>query len=87
MSVDCVNNVSEHATAFVAGLELWYYAQFHWFSGNFRLQALGVVLLVYWILGALFRMRDRVGEPSPDERGCHQRVERGGILARRKFEA
>jgi hypothetical protein len=33
------------ATVFVAGLEVWYCVQFHWFSGNSRLQALGVVCL------------------------------------------
>jgi hypothetical protein len=43
---------------FVAGLELWYLAQVHWFSSSFRLQALGVTLLAYWILVALWCMRD-----------------------------
>jgi hypothetical protein len=38
---------------FVIGLELWYQLQTHWFSGNFRLQAVGVVLLLYWVLGCL----------------------------------
>jgi hypothetical protein len=38
---------------FVIGLELWYHLQTHWFSGNFLLQAVGVVLLVYWVLGCL----------------------------------
>jgi hypothetical protein len=52
------------ATVFVAGLELWYCVQVHCFSGNFRLQALGVVLLAYWILGALFMTRERVEEPA-----------------------
>jgi hypothetical protein len=49
---------------FVAGLELWYYLQFHCFSGSFRLQALGVVLLIYWLLGTLFMMRERDEEPA-----------------------
>jgi hypothetical protein len=38
---------------FVIGLDLWYHLQTHWFSGNFRLQAVGVVLLLYWVLGCL----------------------------------
>jgi hypothetical protein len=38
---------------FVIGLELWYHLQMHWFSGNFRLQAVGIVLLLYWSLGCL----------------------------------
>ena len=38
---------------FVIGLELWYHLQTYWFHGNFRLQALGVLLLVYWALGCL----------------------------------
>ena len=38
---------------FVIGVELWYYLQTHWFSGSFRLQAMGGVLLVYWVLGCL----------------------------------
>ena len=38
---------------FVIGLELWYHLQTYWFSGNFRLQALGVLLLLYWALGCL----------------------------------
>jgi hypothetical protein len=37
----------------VIGLELWCYLQMHSFSGNFRLQAVGVVLLLYWVLGCL----------------------------------
>jgi hypothetical protein len=37
---------------FVVGLELWYHLQTYWFSGNFRLQAAGVLLL-YWALGCL----------------------------------
>ena len=37
----------------VIGVELWYYLQTHWFSGNFRLQAVGGVLLLYWVLGCL----------------------------------
>jgi hypothetical protein len=44
---------------FVGGLELWFYAQVHWFSSSFRLQAVGVAVLVYWILGALWCMGDR----------------------------
>jgi hypothetical protein len=47
------------ASVFVAGLDLLFYLQIHWFSGNFRLQALGVVLIVYWILGRLWCTRDR----------------------------
>jgi hypothetical protein len=43
---------------FLLGLELWCYLQFHWFSGSFRLQAVGAVLLAYWILGALFMTRE-----------------------------
>ena len=38
---------------FVVGVDLWYHLQTHWFRGNFRLQAVGVVLLVYWVLGCL----------------------------------
>jgi hypothetical protein len=38
---------------FVIGLELWYQLQTRWFSGNFRLQAVGAVLLLYWVLGCL----------------------------------
>jgi hypothetical protein len=37
---------------FVIGLELWYQLQTHWFT-NFRLQAVGAVLLLYWVLGCL----------------------------------
>jgi hypothetical protein len=37
----------------VIGVELWYPLQTHWFSGNVRLQAVGVVLLFYWVLGCL----------------------------------
>jgi hypothetical protein len=37
----------------------WYYAQFYWFTGNFRLQAVGIVLLIYWVLGGLFMTRQR----------------------------
>ena len=37
----------------VMGVGLWYHLQTHWFGGNFRLQAVGVVLLVYWVLGCL----------------------------------
>ena len=51
-------------TVFLAGLELWYYVQFYGFSGSFRLQALGVLLLAYWILGALFMTRTRAEEPE-----------------------
>jgi hypothetical protein len=47
------------ACLFVGGLEGWYQAQIYWFSGSFRWQALGVLLLIYWILGALWCMRDR----------------------------
>jgi hypothetical protein len=43
----------------MAGLGLWYCAQFHWFTGNFRLQAIGIVLLIYWVLGGLFMTRQR----------------------------
>jgi hypothetical protein len=43
---------------FLLGLEFWCYLQFHWFSGNFRLQAVGLLLLSYWILGALFMTRE-----------------------------
>jgi len=51
---------------FVIGLDLWYYLQTHWFSGNFRLQAVGVVLLLYWVLGRLvFLTREKLkGEKS-----------------------
>ena len=38
---------------FVIGLELWYHLQTHWFRDSFRLQATGVVLLLYWVLGCL----------------------------------
>jgi hypothetical protein len=38
---------------FVMGLGLWCHLQMHWFSGSFRLQAVGVVLLLYWVLGCL----------------------------------
>jgi hypothetical protein len=38
---------------FVIGLELWYHLHTRWFSGNFRFQAVGVVLLLYWSLGCL----------------------------------
>jgi hypothetical protein len=38
---------------FVIGLNVWYHLQTQWFSGNFRLQAVGVVLLLYWVLGCL----------------------------------
>jgi hypothetical protein len=43
---------------FLLGLEFWCYLQFHCFSGSFRLQAVGALLLAYWILGALFMTRD-----------------------------
>ena len=46
-------------SVFVAGLDLLFYLQVHCFSGNFRLQALGVLLIVYWILGGLWCTRDR----------------------------
>jgi hypothetical protein len=52
------------ASPFIGGLELWFYVQVHWFSGSFRLQAFGVVLLVYWILGAMWYTRDRGEEPE-----------------------
>jgi hypothetical protein len=47
------------ANLFVAGVELWYAAQIFWFSRSFRWQAFGVVLLIYWILGAMWCARDR----------------------------
>jgi hypothetical protein len=43
---------------FLLGIEFWCYLQFHWFSGSFRWQAVGAVLLAYWILGALFMTRE-----------------------------
>jgi hypothetical protein len=51
---------------FVIGLDLWYYLQTHWFSGSFRLQAVGVVLLLYWVLGCLvvFTREKPKGEKS-----------------------
>ena len=52
---------------FLAGLEFWYFAQLHWFSGSFRLQALGVLLLIYWILAGLFMTRQPAIEPEDDE--------------------
>ena len=48
---------------FVGGLELWFYIQTHWLASSFRLQAFGVLLLVYWIVGALWCLRDR-GSPA-----------------------
>ncbi len=49
----------------VIGVELWYHLQTHWFSGNFRLQAVGVVLLLYWVLGCLVVFtRDKSTEPN-----------------------
>ena len=51
---------------FIGGFELWCYIQLHWFSGSFRLQALGVVLLIYWILGGLFMTRQPAAEPEDD---------------------
>jgi hypothetical protein len=36
------------------------------FSGSFRLQALGVVPLIYWILGGLFMTRQPIAEPADD---------------------
>ena len=48
---------------FVGGLELWCYIQTHWLASSFRLQAFGVLLLVYWIVGALWCLRDR-GSPA-----------------------
>jgi hypothetical protein len=52
---------------FVIGLELWYQLQTHWFSGNFRLQAVGAVLLLYWVLGCLvvFTRGKQMGAGSP----------------------
>jgi hypothetical protein len=50
---------------FVIGVELCYYLQTHWFSGNFRLQAVGGVLLVYWVLGCLVAFaRDKSKRPN-----------------------
>ena len=51
---------------FLGGLELWFYMQIHWLSSGFRLQAFGILLLVYWILGALWCLRDR-GEALESE--------------------
>jgi hypothetical protein len=73
------------ASVFVAGLEVWYYLQLHCFSGKFRLQSLGVVLLVYWILGALFLTRERTigpGRPArvvSDHDGTEARRVRCGL--------
>jgi hypothetical protein len=65
------------ARCFVVGLAVWYHAEFHWFSGNFRLQALGVVLLIYWIFGCLIvftRRRDETGVSGKNGR-AHGREE------------
>jgi hypothetical protein len=49
---------------FVIGLELWYHLQTYWFRGNFRLQAAGIVLLLYWVLGCLVVFtREKSKEP------------------------
>jgi hypothetical protein len=54
---------------FFGGLELWIYAQVWFFSGSFRLQAFGFVLLAYWILGALWCTRDRGEEDKSRSAG------------------
>jgi hypothetical protein len=52
----------------VIGVELWYHLQTHWFSGNFRLRAVGVVLLLYWVLGCLAAFaRDKSKGPNGRE--------------------
>jgi hypothetical protein len=57
------------ACVFIGGLELWYHAQIYWFRCSFRWQAFGVLLLIYWVLGALWCTRDPcVKHPS---RGNH----------------
>jgi hypothetical protein len=38
---------------FIAGLHLWYCAQTSWCQGNFRLQAVGVFVLFWWVLGGI----------------------------------
>jgi hypothetical protein len=35
---------------FLDGLLVWYDLHAYWFRGSFRLQALGAVLLAYWML-------------------------------------
>lgn len=61
-------NVPIGLRVFVIGLEVWYHLQTQWFSGNFRLQAVGVVLLLYWVLGCLVvftrEKRKEAGEPG-----------------------
>src|SRR5262249_28926776 len=60
------------------GVELWYAAQIYWFSRSFRWQAFGVVLLIYWILGAMWCVRDRRGESLDSGPGAdHDRIPLG----------
>jgi hypothetical protein len=54
---------------FLDGLLVWYDLHVSWFRGNFRLQALGAVLLAYWMLfGLAVYLRHKERQWEAEER-------------------